>query len=179
MATKLINYNDVHVVAESSYLQATYGMGRIISMVVDEDIDNGKLLAKGDYIKPEIYQGVTPTSTSQVYLVLNPATIAENYTSAMQAGKYFYNAASDSENGYYNGLRCYPLFPNDVFTVSAIGIKAIADAPVVGNYVVADGKNIKEVAKTSVPTAAFYGRIIEAVTKSDGIHYRIEVVKNA
>lgn len=178
MATNLINYNDIHVVAESSYLGATYGDGRIISMAIEQDIDNGKLLAKGEYLKPEIYKGEVPTTTNKVYLVLEPPVITENYASAMQAEKYFFNDASDFAMGYTNGLRSYPLNKDDVFTVSAIGIRALADAPVVGNYVVNDGIDIAESATNDSATNGFVGQIIEKVMKSDGAHYRIEVVQN-
>lgn len=178
MATKLINYDDIHVVAESSYLGATYGDGRILSMAIEQDIDNGKLLAKGDYLKPEIYKGKVPAKGDKVYLVLNPVTIAETYTTAMQAEKYFYNAASDFAGGYVNGLRCYPLQETDVFTVSAKGIKALATEPVVGNYVVSSGVDIAESATDASATNGFVGKIIEKVIKSDGAHYRIEVIQN-
>ena len=178
MATNLINYKDLHVVAESSYLAATYGDGRILSMAIEQDIDNGKLLAKGEYLKPEIYKGKVPAITDKVYLVLNPPVITESYATAMQAEKYYFNDASDFAMGYTNGLRCYPLQENDVFTVSAIGIKALATDPVVGNYVVSDGVDIAESATDDSATNGFVGKIIEKVTKSDGAHYRIEVVQN-
>ena len=149
-------------------------------MVIDQDIDNGKLLVKGEYVTPELYQGLVPTKKDKVFLVLNPPTIAENYTSAMQDPKYFYNAASDSAKKYYNGLRCYPLNENDVFTVSAIGIKAAATDVVVNgaNYIVADGIDLKEVTADPKTTNGFVGKVIEKVTKSNGVSYRIEVIQN-
>ena len=96
----------------------------------------------------------------------------------MQAEKYFFNDASDFAMGYTNGLRSYPLNKDDVFTVSAIGIRALADAPVVGNYVVNDGVDIVESATNESATNGFVGQIIEKVMKSDGAHYRIEVIQN-
>lgn len=172
MATKLINYNDIHTVCESSYLGATYGDGRILSMEINQDIDNGKLLAKGKYLRPEVYQGVVPTAANAVYLVLNPPLIAEEYTSAMQAEKYYYNEAMQR-------LRCYPLQPTDVFTVSEIGITKIDDSTelAVGQFVIANGVDLQASA-TAPDTNGFVGEIIEKVRKHDGFRYRIEVKKN-
>lgn len=173
MATKLINYSDIHTVCESSYLGATYGDGRILSMEINQDIDNGKLLAKGKYLRPEVYQGIVPAAGNAVYLVLNPPLIAEEYTSAMQAEKYYYNEANQT-------LRCYPLQPTDVFTVNEVGIKPVDDSTAleVGQFVVANGVDLQ--AAAAAPTAnGFVGEIIEKVRKHDGFRYRIEVVKNS
>ena len=90
----------------------------------------------------------------------------------MQAEHYFYNAANTN-------LRSYPLFTTDIFTVSQDGIKAIGEKPVEGNLVISDGVDIKEVAKeTDVSANGFVGEIIEEVYKSNGLSYRIEVIKN-
>ncbi len=182
MATSLINYDTEHVVAESTYLGATYGHGRILSLAVEQNIDNGKLLAKGDYIKSDLYKGKIPTDTDAVYLILNPPVGSTNFTKAMANDKYFYNEASNFTRRKYVGLRAYPLQKDNIFTVTAIGITpATANTePVVGNYVVADGIDIKEVTKgNSLPAKAFVGEIIEKVTSTRGTKYRIQVVKNA
>lgn len=172
MATDFINKDVRHVVCESSYLSATYGTGRIVNLTIDQDIDNGKLLNKGAFLKPEVYQGGIPEKGDEVYLVLNVPLIYENYTTDMQAEHYFYNAANTN-------LRSYPLFATDIFTVSQDGIKAIDEKPVEGNLVISDGVDIKEVAKgTDVDANGFVGEIIEEVYKSNGLSYRIEVIKN-
>lgn len=44
-----------HAVAGSSKLKATIA-GHIYNIQIEEDLDNGSIVAKGDYIKPETYK---------------------------------------------------------------------------------------------------------------------------
>lgn len=161
-----------HVVAESSLLKATITGGLVNLVDTAADVDNGKLVTKGEYIAPETYKMGTPAAKDKVYLTLQVPLIYENYTSGNQAEYNFYN-----EKG--SVVRCYPLEEGDIFTVSAEGIKALASAPVVKNLVVAEGRDIKEVASgTAITNNGFAGRIIQKVTLSNGVNYRIEVIKN-
>lgn len=160
-----------HVVCESSYLSATYGNGRIINMKSSADIDNGKLAAKGTYQNAEYYDMGTPAATSKVYLTLQTPLIYESELKSYQAEYNFYNAKNDL-------VRCYPLFSDDIFTVTADGITPLASGgePVVGNLVVADGHDLKEAAAgTNIKTIGFAGQIIEKAANGS---YRIEVLKN-
>ncbi len=159
-----------HVIAESSLLKATR-TGRIVNLIADEDVDNGKLVTKEGYVKPEVYTMGTPEKGSEVYLTLQVPLIYEAYTSLDQAEYNFYNAKGEC-------VRCYPLEKNDIFTVSEIGIAAADESPVVGNLVVADGKDIKEVdPATDTSEYGFVGKIIEKVGGTI-VKYRIEVIKN-
>lgn len=161
-----------HVIAESSLLKATK-TGRIVNLVdVAADVDNGKLVTKGEYLRDEVYAMGTPEQGDKVYLTLQVPLIYEGGT------------LDKAEYNFYNGkgelVRSYPLEADDIFTVSVEGIKAIVDgAPVVGNLVVADGRDIKEVAAaTDTALYGFVGRIIAKVAKTGTMNYRIEVVKN-
>lgn len=172
MATSLINYDNVHVVCESSYLGATYGDGRILSMKYEEDLDNGKVVVAGDYLGAEVYEAEEPATGDAVYLVLTTPAHPYDYTKAMQSAEYFYNAKGDA-------MRCYPLNKKDVFTISEDGIEAISESTALakGQFVIADGVDLKAVA--TAPTAnGFIGKIIEVVRKSNGMKYRVEVIKN-
>lgn len=161
-----------HIVAESSLLKATI-TGRLVNLVdTAAHVDNGKLVTKGDYIAPETYKMGTPAVGDKVYLTLQAPLVYENYTSGNQAEYNFYN-----EKGSI--VRCYPLEEDDIFTVSENAITALASAPVLNNLVVSDGRDIKEVAAvTDTATYGFVGRIIQKVTLSSGVNYRIEVIKN-
>ena len=172
MATNFMDFSKKHVIAESSLLKATI-TGRIVNLVLeDADIDNGKLVVKGEYLRPEVYAAVKPTETDKVYLTLQVPLIYEEYTPACQSEYNFFNAKGDV-------IRCYPLEQDDIFTVSENGIKALGDVPVKGNLVVANGFDITEVAAdTDVANVGFAGRIIEKVARSGGNFYQIEVIKN-
>lgn len=160
-----------HVVCESSYLSAAYGCGRIINAKAAADIDNGRLVTKGAYQNAEYYEMGTPTATSKVYLTLQTPLIYESELKSYQAEYNFYNAKDDL-------VRCYPLFTDDIFTITADGITPLTSGgePVIGNLVVADGHNLKEAAAgTDIKTIGFAGQIIE---KAANGNYRIEVLKN-
>lgn len=160
-----------HVVAESSLLKATR-TGNIVNLLDTElDVDNGKLVAQGDYISPEVYQMKTPTATDIVYLTLQPPLIYEDYTSLDQNEHNFYNAKG-------NVVRCYPLEYGDVFTVSENGIIPLGGEVELNNLVIADGRNIKEVDSSTDVTNAFVGKILDRVVKHNRISYRILVLKN-
>ena len=175
MATNFMNFTK-HVVAESSLIKATQ-TGRIINMLADANIDNGKLVTKGAYLKPEVYAMGTPAIGSKVYLTLSVPLIYEEYTTKCQAEYNFYNAEGDI-------VRCYPLEADDIFTVSEIGIDAIngSGVAVEGNYVVVDGRNMLELVSTTaaatLATYGFLGKINKKISRTDGNYYQIEVVRN-
>ena len=44
-----------HACAGSSKLKATTA-GHIYNILIEQDLDNGSVVAKGDYVKPEVYK---------------------------------------------------------------------------------------------------------------------------
>lgn len=132
MATNFIKMQK-HAVAGSSKLKATTS-GHIYNILVEEDMDNGTLVAKGDYVKPEVYKAKVATGFSGVILdkasngnfyveVVNPGDallllqvplIYEEYTTAMQHESNFYNANGDIVRGY-------ELYAGDIFELSKEG----------------------------------------------------------
>ena len=56
-----------HAVAGSSKLKATIA-GHIYNIQIEEDLDNGSIVAKGDYIKPETYKAKDSTGFAGVVL---------------------------------------------------------------------------------------------------------------
>lgn len=133
MATKFINFVK-HAVAGSSKLKATTA-GHIYNIKIDTDLDNGSIVAKGNYVAPEVYKAkdstgfagvildkaangnwyVEVTEPGDALLLLNPPLIYEEYTTAMQHESNFYNAAGDI-------VRAYELYAGDIFELSAEGI---------------------------------------------------------
>ncbi|RGF22384.1 hypothetical protein DW128_03080 [Firmicutes bacterium AM10-47] len=132
MATNFINM-EKHAVAGSSKLKATTS-GHIYNILIEEDMDNGTLVAKGDYVKPEVYKAKAATGFSGVILdkasngnfyievvepgdallLLQVPLIYEEYTTAMQHESNFYNANGDI-------VRSYELYAGDFFELSKEG----------------------------------------------------------
>lgn len=132
MATNFMNFVK-HAVAGSSKLKATTA-GHIFNILIDEDMDNGTLVALGDYVKPEVYKPKASTGFKGVILdkanngnfyvqVMDPGDallllqvplIYEEYTTRMQHESNFYNASGDI-------VRAYELYTGDIFELSAEG----------------------------------------------------------
>lgn len=132
MATNFITYTK-HAVAGSSRIKATI-CGHIFNIQATDDIDNGCIVGKGDYVAPEYYKEIAATAfegkiidkaangnwyvevtkAENAYLVLSVPLIYEEYTRKMQEEANFYNAKGDL-------MRCYELVPGDVFELSEEG----------------------------------------------------------
>lgn len=132
MATNFMNFVK-HAVAGSSKLKATTA-GHIFNILIDEDMDNGTLVAKGDYVKPEVYKSKASTGFKGVIidkaangsfyvevvdpgdalLLLQVPLIYEEYTTRMQHESNFYNASGDI-------VRAYELYAGDIFELSTEG----------------------------------------------------------
>lgn len=136
MAQSVINIVK-HAVAGSSKLTATKGFGGHgpIDIKVSKDLDNGSIIGKGDNISGQVFAMATPTTftgkilkeraangnfyvqvltASNAYLLLTTPTTYYDFTNQMKAESTFYNA-KDSIG------RAYPLFPGDIFELSAEG----------------------------------------------------------
>lgn len=148
MAVGFLNFNTKHTVAESSKLLATIGGKHIYNIKIAQDMDNGTIVAKGDYVEPEVYAAKASTGfagtiigqagngnylvevadAADAVLLLNVPLIYEEYTSVMQAEYNFYNADGDIVRGY-------ELANGDIFALSAEGF---VGTPEVGKAVTVD-----------------------------------------
>ena len=153
MATSFINFDNKHAVAESTNLKATI-VGNIWNIKATNDIDNGCIVKRGDYVAPEYYAEAAATEfTGKIIekaangkfrvevtavgelegLVLSVPLIYEEYTTRMQEESNFYNAKGDL-------LRVYQLYVGDVFTLSSEGFDG---TPEVGKTVSVVSKKVK------------------------------------
>ena len=153
MATSFIDFSTKHAVAESTKLKATQ-IGNIWNIEAKDAIDNGRIVKKGKYLRPEVYQEDTATTfagkiiekaANGAYrvevtaigegegLVLSVPLIYEEYTTKMQEESNFYNAKGDT-------LRVYELYVGDVFTLSADGFDGV---PEVDKTVSVSNKKVK------------------------------------
>lgn len=150
--TKFMSNLTKHAVAGSSKLKATTA-GHIYNILIEEDLDNGSIVAKGDYVKAEVYKAKDSTGFSgkildkaangnwyvevvepgDALLLLNVPLIYEEYTTALQHESNFYNANGDI-------VRAYELYAGDIFELSAEGFDG---DPAKGSEVTVDNKKVK------------------------------------
>ena len=132
MAQDLMNK---HWVAEISRVSAVYGDGHILSGEMDDNRDNGEIVAVGDYKAGEYYAvgafagdfeakvieivynmnrtmvRFELTKDCDGYFVHNPETMPNDFLKIYQELENYYN-----EKGYR--ARMYPMKKHDVFSVS-------------------------------------------------------------
>ena len=143
-----------HAVAGSTKLKATTA-GHIYNIEAAADIDNGAIVGKGEFLRPEVYAEAAASATfagkiigqaangnwyvevtacaAGDCLVLTTPLIYEAYATENQDEANFYNAKGDI-------LRCYELCVGDVFELSTVGFTG---TPVVGKAVSVASKKIK------------------------------------
>lgn len=151
MATNFIKFVK-HAVCGSSKLKATIA-GHIYNIKIESDLDNGSIVAKGEYVSPEIYKAkdstgfagtiidkaangnwyVEVTTPGDALLLLQVPLIYEEYTTAMQHESNFYNATGDI-------VRAYELYAGDIFELSAEGFDG---TPTKGKTVSVTNKKLK------------------------------------
>ena len=164
-----------HVVAESTNIQATYDAKHIFNVRAGADIDNGKVVNLDDmvWVDNEYFTMVQPTSTSRVGLILS-----------VPIGPDERPKAATYEHNFYNGkdeiMRVYDLLIGDKFTVSENGITPIGTSTPLakGQYIVADGYDLKAQAAKPAASVGFYGEIVDVITRTNGKFYKIFVRKN-
>lgn len=142
MAQDLMNK---HWVAEISRVSAVYGDGHILSGEMDEDRDNGEIVAVGDYKAGEYYAvgafagdfeakvieivynmnrtmvRFELTKDCDGYFVHNPETMQNDFLKIYQELENYYNAKGSR-------VRMYPMKKHDVFTVSVEAFGGVAPA---------------------------------------------------
>lgn len=169
-----------HVVAESTNLQATYNAKHIFNVKASADIDNGKLVNLSDmaYDTNEYFTMVEPTSTCRVGLILSVPIGPDEQPRKATLESNFYNGTGEI-------MRVYDLLEGDRFTVSENGITKISSgSPAVetdlakGQYIVADGYDLKAQAAAPAASVGFVGQIIEVIKRTNGNFYKILVRKN-
>lgn len=153
MAVSFLNFKK-YAVAGSSKLKATVA-GHIFNIVVtDEVLENGAIVAKGDYVKPETYKQapakgnfkgkvIEMAANGNYYveviavdgdlLVLQVPVVYENYTKSMAHESNFFNVKDDI-------VRAYELNVGDIFELSLEGFTA---EPTIGDEVVVDADTRK------------------------------------
>ena len=152
MAIGFLDFSTKHAVAGSTRIKATL-CGHIYNVRATDDIDNGCIIKRGDYVAPEYYNEaaasntfagkiidqaangnwyVEVTASDEDLLVLTVPVIYYDYNSRMAHESNFYNAAGDL-------MRCYELVPGDVFELSAEGFSG---TPAKGKTVSVSNKKV-------------------------------------
>lgn len=157
MANSFLDFSKKYAVAGSSKLHATTA-GHIYNIVVvDNVLENGAIVGRGDYVESNCYkQAAAPTSfagkiieqaangnyyvevvtPADAVLVLQVPTTPYNYTSQMVDESQFFNVKDDIVRGY-------ALIKGDIFELSAEGFKVAPTSASIGKAVSVDATTKK------------------------------------
>lgn len=169
MATNIMKSYENHGIVELSKIKATQ-CGHIYSLRAPQDIDNGSMVAIGEYEKGDVWKAAVPKKTDKVALVTTSVVIYEDYTKKCQEEGRFYNAKGDV-------MRCHEIVDTDEYAISAEAFAEGAD-PKKGAYVVVDGTGFKPTTVTDAPSKTEYGFIGQIFDIATNGHYRISVKQN-
>lgn len=169
MAQDFINNN--HIVAESTNILSThFGGGHIYSIEVQEDMDNGLLVARSEYVadeyEDEVWKAKEYAAGDEPLLLLNPPLAYFSEVRGYATEDRFYNAEKDR-------VRAYTLRIGDRITLSKNAFDA---APEAKQYVTYDAAAKQYVVGDAIDTTQFCAQVLTKIPRTNMTMYKIQVV---
>ena len=169
MAQDYINAN--HIICESTNILSTnFGGGHIYSIAVSEDMDNGLLVARAEYVaeeyEDEVWNMKEYAAGDEALLLLNPPLLPMTELRGYATEDRFYNAKGDR-------VRAYTLRIGDRITLSENAFDAAPEAKQYVTYSAADKKYVVSDAKTE---GEFCAQVLTKIARTNQMMYKIQVV---
>lgn len=169
MAQDIINAN--HIVCESTNILSTnFGGGHIYSIAISEDMDNGLLVARADYVaeeyEDEVWNMKEYAAGDEPLLLLNPPLLPMTELKGYSTEDRFYNAKGDR-------VRAYTLRVGDRITLSE---DAFDVAPEAKKYVTYDAGAKQYVVGDSKTEGQFCAQVLTVIPRTNMMMYKIQVV---
>lgn len=169
MAQDIINAN--HIVCESTnILSSNFGGGHIYSIAVSEDMDNGLLVARAEYVaeeyEDEVWNMKEYAAGDEPLLLLNPPLLQMTELRGYNTEDRFYNAAGDR-------VRAYTLRVGDRITLSEV---AFDTAPEAKKYVTFDAAAKKYVVGDAKTEGQFCAQVLTKIMRTNMTMYKLQVV---
>lgn len=169
MAQDIINAN--HIVCESTNILSTnFGGGHIYSIAVSEDMDNGLLVARAEYVaeeyEDEVWNMKEYAEGDEALLLLNPPLLPLTELRGYAIEERFYNAKGDR-------VRAYTLRVGDRITLSE---NAFDTAPAAKQYVTYDAAAKQYVVGDAKTDGQFCAQVLTVIPRTNRMMYKIQVV---
>lgn len=168
MAQDIMNAN--HIVAESTNILSTnFGGGHIYSVAIKEDMDNGLLVARSEYVneeyEDEVWVAKEYAAGDEPLFLLNPPTMPMTELRGYATEDRFYNAAGDR-------VRAYTLRVGDRITLSEVAFDV---APAEKQYVTFDADAKKYVVGDKAE-GQFCAQVLTKIYRTNMTMYKLQVV---
>ena len=169
MAQDIFNAN--HIVAESTNILSTnFGGGHIYSIAVTEDMDNGLLVSRSEYVdseyEDEVWVMKEYAAGDEPLLLLNPPLLQFTEVRGMATEDRFYNAEGDR-------VRAYTLRVGVRISLSEV---AFETAPTAKQYVTFDASAKQYVVSDSATEGQFCAQVLTVIPRTNMTMYKIQVV---
>ena len=169
MAQDIINAN--HIVCESTnILSSNFGGGHIYSIAISEDMDNGLLVARADYVaeeyEDEVWNMKEYAAGDEPLLLLNPPLLPMTELRGYNTEDRFYNAKGDR-------VRAYTLRVGDRITLSEAAFDA---APEAKKYVTFDAAAKQYVVGDAKTEGQFCAQVLTKIMRTNMTMYKLQVV---
>ena len=169
MAQDWINAN--HIICESTNILSTnFGGGHIYSIEVQEDMDNGLLVARDEYVddqyEDEVWKAKEYAAGDEPLLLLNPPLLPMTELRGYGTEDRFYNAKGDR-------VRAYTLRIGDRITLSE---NAFNEVPAEKKYVTFDAGEKKYIVGDAKTEGQFCAQVLTKIARTNQMMYKIQVV---
>lgn len=162
-----MNLNVSHIVAESTNILSTnFGGGHIYSITINEDMDNGLIVCKDEYIGDETWSAKDYVAGEEPLFLLAPPVVAFTQLKGYADEDRFYNKSGDR-------VRAYTLRVGDRVSLSE---NAFDTAPVEKQYVTFDPSVKMYVVSDSVDNTQFCAQVLTKIVRNNLTMYKLQIV---
>lgn len=162
-----MNLTVSHVVAESTNILSTnFGGGHIYSITISEDMDNGCIVCRDQYLGDETWSAKAYVAGEEPIFLLAPPVVPFTQLKGYADEDRFYNKEGDRVRGY-------TLRVGDRVSLSE---NAFDTAPVEKQYVTYDPATKKYVVADAVDSTQFCAQVLTKIVRSNLIMYKLQVV---
>ena len=162
-----MNLNVSHIVAESTNILSTnFGGGHIYSITIGEDMDNGLLVCKDEYIGDETWSAKDYVAGEEPLFLLAPPVVAFTQLKGYADEDRFYNKKGDR-------VRAYTLRVGDRVSLSE---NAFAAKPAEKQYVTFDASEKKYIVSDEKAEGEFCAQVLTKIVRNNLVMYKIQVV---
>lgn len=162
-----MNLNVNHIVAESTNILSThFGGGHIYSITIGEDMDNGLIVCRNEYLGDETWSAKDYVAGEEPLFLLNPPVVPFTQLKGYADEDRFYNKENDR-------VRAYTLRVGDRVSLSE---NAFDTAPAEKQYVTYDAAAKQYVVGDSADNTQFCAQVLTKIVRSNLVMYKLQVV---
>ena len=166
MAQDMILTNH-HIVAESTNILSTnFGGGHIYSITIGEDMDNGLIVCRDEYLGDETWSAKNYVAGEEPLFLLAPPIVPFTQLKGYADEDRFYNKNGDR-------VRAYTLRAGDRVSLSE---NAFDVAPAVGQYVTYDSAAKQYVVGDAADNTQFCAQVLTKIPRSNLVMYKLQIV---